>query len=145
VPFFARHWKTSLVFVVESVLNMSQNVSIFILEDATIIHEANIGWLGEGVVKRGCLFSSLHPWCSFNIAVGESCEQQPVKAAEGRTPHNNGWNGANGMASNTRKPRVWCIWYHSNCTALAVTKLRYHQPPVTSTVLNVSFWTAPSF
>ena len=24
-----------------------------------------------------------------------------VEAAEGRTAHNNGWNGANGMASNT--------------------------------------------
>jgi hypothetical protein len=27
----------------------------------------------------------------------------PVEAAEGRTAHNNGWNGANGMASNTWK------------------------------------------
>ena len=26
-----------------------------------------------------------------------------VEADEGRTAHNNGWNGANGMASNTRK------------------------------------------
>jgi hypothetical protein len=26
--------------------------------------------------------------------------------AEGRTAHNNGWNGANGMASNTWKPCV---------------------------------------
>jgi phage gp16-like protein len=25
----------------------------------------------------------------------------PVEADEGRTAHNNGWNGANGMASNT--------------------------------------------
>ena len=29
-----------------------------------------------------------------------------VEAAEGRTAHNNGWNGANGMASNTQKPCI---------------------------------------
>jgi hypothetical protein len=27
-----------------------------------------------------------------------------AKAAEGRTDHNNGWNGVNGMASTTWKP-----------------------------------------
>ena len=40
----------------------------------------------------------------------------PQVDAEGRTAHNNGWNGANVMASNTWKPWkkcVWCIWYHS--------------------------------
>ena len=29
-----------------------------------------------------------------------------MEAAEGRTAHDNGWNGANGMASNTLKPCV---------------------------------------
>ena len=31
---------------------------------------------------------------------------EPQEAAEGRTAHNNGWNGANGMASNTWKSYV---------------------------------------
>jgi hypothetical protein len=34
-------------------------------------------------------------------ALSPPCEVHPVQAAEGRTAHNNGWNGANGMASNT--------------------------------------------
>ena len=44
-----------------------------------------------------------------------------TEAAEGRTAHNNGWNRAYGMASNTRKPCVWCIWYHSTYSAPAIT------------------------
>ena len=43
-----------------------------------------------------------------------------VEAAEGRTAHNNGWNRANGKASNTWKICVWCICYHSSYYARAI-------------------------
>ena len=37
-----------------------------------------------------------------------------VEAAEGRTAPNNGWNGANGTASNTREPRLMYLTrFHS--------------------------------
>ena len=45
----------------------------------------------------------------------------PVEAAEGRTAHNNVWNGAIGMALNTWKLCGWCIWYHFTNSALAIT------------------------
>ena len=39
------------------------------------------------------------------ISIGEwMCMSVSVEAAEGRTAHNDGWNRANGMASNTWKP-----------------------------------------
>jgi hypothetical protein len=43
-----------------------------------------------------------------------------VEAAEGRMAHN-GWNGVDGMVSNTWKPCVWCIWYHSTYLAPTIT------------------------
>ena len=39
-------------------------------------------------------------------------QSEAQEAAEGRTAHNNGWNGVNGMVSNTWKPYV-CVRYHS--------------------------------
>jgi hypothetical protein len=43
-------------------------------------------------------FLSMMPWLAF----------LPQEAAEGRTAHNNGWNRANGTASNTLEP---CFMY----------------------------------
>ena len=43
-----------------------------------------------------------------------------VEAAEGRTAHNNVWNGADGMASTTWKPRIWS--HSTNSTPVITTK-----------------------
>ena len=71
----------------------------------------------------------------------EKTSRRPVEAAKGRTACNNGCNGANGMALNTWKPCVWCIWYHSTYSTSAITKSRppqfgCHQPPVPQTHRN---------
>ena len=43
------------------------------------------------------------------------------EVAEWRTAHNNVWDRANAMVSNTWEPRVWCIWYHSTDSAPGIT------------------------
>ena len=45
----------------------------------------------------------------------------PQEAAEWRTAHCNGWNGVNGMASNTWKPCVWSVEYRSIYSNPAIT------------------------
>jgi hypothetical protein len=52
---------------------------------------------------------------------GKNTGKKTQEAAEGRTAHNNGWNGANGMASNTWKPFVGCVLYHSTNTTPTIT------------------------
>ena len=64
---------------------------------------------------------------------------KPVEAAEGRTAHNNVWNGVNGMAYNNTigiKHRETTRWIpfqqcHSSHYQEPVPQLRCHQPPVT--------------
>lgn len=47
-------------------------------------------------------FTGTQMWCSeiYIRAHVHTHTHKPVEAAEGRTAHNNGWNGANGMAPN---------------------------------------------
>ena len=52
-----------------------------------------------------CLGLFAHPlWLSPFLHGDRKQRPTPVEAAEGRTAHNNGWNGLNGMSSNTWKP-----------------------------------------
>jgi hypothetical protein len=46
---------------------------------------------------------------NLSLGLGYMVRDKTVEAAEGRTAHNNGWNGANGMASNTWKPWKPCV------------------------------------
>ena len=62
------------------------------------------------------------------------------EAAEGRTAHNNGWNGVNGMISTTLKPRV-CVWYHSMYSVPAYTmspQIMCNKPPVNEIQVDVA-------
>ena len=54
-----------------------------------------------------CFFITKHD--SLKCLVLGSNAQLTQEAGEGRTTHNNGWNGVEWKW----KPCVWCVWYHS--------------------------------
>ena len=56
-------------------------------------------------------------------------DSPPVGAVEGRMAHSNGWNGVNGMVSNTSQMRFPCGWYHSIDSIPAIISSR---PPLNS-------------
>jgi hypothetical protein len=86
-------------------------------------------------------FSSLSPLVFtslFNLFTLQNSRWKPGEAAEWRTVHNNVWNGANGMASNT--------WNHvfgvfdtippiplQPLPRTCPPQLRCHQPPAVET------------
>ena len=69
--------------------------------------------------------------------------RKPVKAAEGRMAHNNGWNGVNGMVSK----HVFDVFDTVPLIALQPVsrarppQLTCHQPPVVETSLSMKYWT----
>lgn len=78
-------------------------------------------------------------WCLTNAReVPGYSYRTLIVSAEERTAHNNGQNGANGMESNTWKPWISCIWYHSTNSAPATTtSLSFpNKVPPTSCALN---------
>ena len=72
-------------------------------------------WRKWGEVRKKRSVAKLKHTCYISNSFPQ------VEVAEGRAAHNNGWNGKNGMASNTWKPSVWCIWNHSIYSAAAIT------------------------
>jgi hypothetical protein len=67
-----------------------------------------------------CQWACIMGVCSLRGSVYSACVYVSQEAADGRTAHSNGRNGANGLTSNTWKPcLMYFMLFHSNL---------YHEP-----------------